>query len=211
MNAPRSEQLHVKYANSEHCQEDGEPWPCLVSRLLAERHSTNEALDEAVRALRVQRDQIAELEGLELGAVDSRVSAACGNPAHPTWLRKPEDTRRCPWCRIAELEGAAICPSVARVGGSKCVLPVRHRGDHRDETKRHYWSDDYAVPQQRQQEDPHTSPLHQTFALGRDDLRFSAAEIARWQARHGVVPQQTTGRCPRCRRLFEDCTCGGAA
>lgn len=56
--------------------------------------------------------------------------------------------------RVAELESAAICPSVARLHGSKCVLPVRHRGDHQDETKRHYWSDDYAVPQQRQPEAP---------------------------------------------------------
>lgn len=68
---------------------------------------------------------------------------------------------------------------------------------------------DHAPKPERQQEDPHTSPLHQTFALGRDDLQFSAAEIAQWQARHGVVPQQTTGLCPRCRHLFEDCTCGG--
>lgn len=70
--------------------------------------------------------------------------------------------------RIAELEGAATCPSVARIGGSKCVLPVRHRGDHRDETKRHYWSDDYAVPRQRQLEDPHDGPNHHDYALSRD-------------------------------------------
>ncbi|MFB7421589.1 hypothetical protein ACFC1L_44390, partial [Streptomyces sp. NPDC056210] len=33
-----------------------------VQRLRAERHSTNEALDDAVEQLRVQRDRIAELE-----------------------------------------------------------------------------------------------------------------------------------------------------
>lgn len=33
-----------------------------VAELLAERHSTNEALDDAARALREQRDRIAELE-----------------------------------------------------------------------------------------------------------------------------------------------------
>ncbi|MFF8409034.1 hypothetical protein [Streptomyces omiyaensis] len=33
-----------------------------VAELLVERHSTNEALDDAVQALRVQRDRIAELE-----------------------------------------------------------------------------------------------------------------------------------------------------
>ncbi|XUM01273.1 hypothetical protein ACQ86F_31855 [Streptomyces venezuelae ATCC 10712] len=33
-----------------------------LAELLAERHSTNEALDDAVKGLRVQRDRIAELE-----------------------------------------------------------------------------------------------------------------------------------------------------
>ncbi|KAA6211752.1 hypothetical protein CP979_26450 [Streptomyces filamentosus] len=126
--------------------------------------------------------------------------------------------------RVAELEAAAICSSVARLHGSKCVLPVRHRGDHQDETKRHYWSDDYAVPQQRQAEgdpiaygptgipcgcgkpahsnlvpcrqaeDPHDGPNHHDYALGRD---------------LPVIPHQTTGRCPVCGGTFEDCTCGG--
>lgn len=50
------------------------------------------------------------------------------------------------------------------------------------------------VPQQRQSEDPHDGPLHHDYVLGRD-LPF--------------IPGQTTGRCPRCRRTFEDCTCGG--
>lgn len=49
----------------------------------------------------------AELErfrGLELGDTDGRVSAACGDPGHPTWLRAKDDTRRCPWCRVDEME-----------------------------------------------------------------------------------------------------------
>lgn len=45
-------------------------------------------------------------------------------------------------------------------------------------------------------EDPHDSPLHHDYALGRDDVRF--------------IPQQVTGRCPK-GHTFEDCTCGGAA
>ncbi|MFE2326078.1 hypothetical protein ACFXD5_19485 [Streptomyces sp. NPDC059385] len=48
--------------------------------------------------------------------------------------------------RVAELEGAAVCPSVARVYGSRCVLPVRHRGDHRNADSWHYWDDSHAVP-----------------------------------------------------------------
>ncbi|MFJ8301555.1 hypothetical protein ACIQ9R_37400 [Streptomyces sp. NPDC094447] len=49
------------------------------------------------------------------------------------------------------------------------------------------------VPQQRQAEDPHESPLHHDDALSRDL----------------PIPHQTTGRCPRCTGTFEDCTCGG--
>lgn len=48
--------------------------------------------------------QLAEFDALELGAVDGRISAACQDPEHPTWLRKPGDKRGCPWCRIAEVE-----------------------------------------------------------------------------------------------------------
>jgi len=51
-----------------------------------------------------------------------------------------------------------------------------------------------SIPRQRQPEDPHDSPLHHDYALGRDDLRF--------------IPRQTTGRCPQ-GHTFEDCTCGG--
>jgi hypothetical protein len=48
--------------------------------------------------------RVAELEALELCAVDGRVSATCGDPAHPTWLRAKDDLRGCPWCRVSELE-----------------------------------------------------------------------------------------------------------
>lgn len=47
--------------------------------------------------------------------------------------------------KVAELEGAAICPSVADLHDSRCALPVRHRGDHRNAAKNHYWSDEHAV------------------------------------------------------------------
>ncbi|WP_371793848.1 hypothetical protein OIE91_11320 [Streptomyces albidoflavus] len=52
-------------------------------------------------------DRSAELEALDLGEVDGRVSATCPDPDHPTWLRAPDDTRGCPWCRVEELEQAA--------------------------------------------------------------------------------------------------------
>lgn len=48
--------------------------------------------------------------------------------------------------RVAQLEGAAVCPSVARARGSRCVLPVRHGGDHRNAAHDHYWEDSHALP-----------------------------------------------------------------
>lgn len=57
----------------------------------------------AVRLMEADRLAV-ELEALELGDLDGRVSATCSEPSHPTWLRSASDTRGCPWCRIAELE-----------------------------------------------------------------------------------------------------------
>lgn len=48
--------------------------------------------------------ELAAFRGLELADVDGRVSASCPEPGHPTWLRKRDDGRNCPYCRIAELE-----------------------------------------------------------------------------------------------------------
>ncbi|NUP16590.1 MAG: hypothetical protein HOZ81_10875 [Streptomyces sp.] len=62
------------------------------------------ALDSA--QLLMSPEKAAELEALELGAVDGRVSATCEDPTHPTWLRAEDDQRGCPWCRVAELEAA---------------------------------------------------------------------------------------------------------
>ncbi|MEU6535566.1 hypothetical protein [Streptomyces sp. NPDC047000] len=62
--------------------------------------------------------ELADFQKLDLGDVDGRVSAACGKPEHPTWLRAPDDTRGCPWCRVAELAGAEeIEPKSASVPG----------------------------------------------------------------------------------------------
>ncbi|MFF2411814.1 hypothetical protein [Streptomyces sp. NPDC058092] len=51
--------------------------------------------------------------------------------------------------RVAELEGAANCSSeiTTSLGTSECALPVRHRGDHRNAEKNHYWSDEFATRQ----------------------------------------------------------------
>jgi len=48
--------------------------------------------------------------------------------------------------RNRELTQDAQCPSVARTFGSQCALPVRHRGDHCNAARNHYWDDVHAVP-----------------------------------------------------------------
>lgn len=66
----------------------------------------------AVRLMEADR-LAAELESLDLGDLDGRVSATCAEPGHPTWLRSTTDGRGCPWCRVAELEAATdgcSCP-----------------------------------------------------------------------------------------------------
>lgn len=52
-------------------------------------------------------EELASYRALELGTPDGRVSARCPDPGHPAWLRDLDDTRGCPWCRVAELEKRA--------------------------------------------------------------------------------------------------------
>lgn len=55
--------------------------------------------------------------------------------------------------QLAKLETAAVCPSAcssaASASASRCVLPVRHHGDHRNAERNHYWDDSHAVPTQQ--------------------------------------------------------------
>lgn len=60
-------------------------------------------LDEVARL----GEGLASYRALELGTPDGRVSARCPDPGHPAWLRDLDDTRGCPWCRVAELEKRA--------------------------------------------------------------------------------------------------------
>ncbi|MFJ8345085.1 hypothetical protein ACIQ9J_01655 [Streptomyces sp. NPDC094153] len=83
-------------------------WPCPT----AQKHGTKVFTPEhqAETAAKKQAAELAAYRALELGDLDGRVSAACGNPEHPTWLRQPDDTRGCPWCRVAELEALKPAP-----------------------------------------------------------------------------------------------------
>jgi hypothetical protein len=88
------------------CWEEGTvvQWPCAAARKYGAQVFTPQ--HEAETAQKKQRAELAAYRALELGDPDGRVSASCDDPEHPTWLRAPDDTRGCPWCRIAELENA---------------------------------------------------------------------------------------------------------
>ncbi|MFB6955501.1 hypothetical protein ACFCYB_00335 [Streptomyces sp. NPDC056309] len=91
-----------------------------------------------------QAAELAAYRALELGALDGRVSAACGNPEHPTWLRKPDDERSCPWCRIAELETYAHgCDTEGCVipHSSWCQRAIAYATEHHGCTCGRPWED----------------------------------------------------------------------
>jgi hypothetical protein len=95
----------------------GAPWDAITARVTELAKQDTQLHDDltGARLARWEEEQdnarlrarVRELESLDLGAVDGRVSAACEDPAHPTWLRTKDDARGCPWCRVAELEAQA--------------------------------------------------------------------------------------------------------
>jgi len=89
-------------------------WPCKTATEQGLRVFTAE--DYAETQAKRQAVELAAYRALELGDLDGRVSASCGNPDHPTWLRAADDERGCPWCRVAELEHKCIGaePTVAQ-------------------------------------------------------------------------------------------------
>jgi hypothetical protein len=90
------------------CQEEGvvTGWPCATAIKYGTKVFTPQHTAETVQ--KKQAVELAAYRALELGDPDGRVSASCGNPDHPTWLRKPDDERGCPWCRIAEVRAEAL-------------------------------------------------------------------------------------------------------
>nr|WSX25508.1 hypothetical protein OG690_38135 [Streptomyces tubercidicus] len=106
------------------------------------REDVHDLLAELDR-VRAERDAFAD-------RVDTLTTVAKGNKRHVQGmyadLQKTNRERDELKQRITDLENAATCPSVAKAGGTRCVLPIRHQGDHRDPDKRHFWSDEHAVP-----------------------------------------------------------------
>ncbi|MFD5709551.1 hypothetical protein ACFWHW_04000 [Streptomyces pharetrae] len=113
----------------------------------------------------------AELEAyraLELGHLEARVSATCADPGHPTWLRAKDDERGCPWCRIAELEQQVAAESMSFAERARLEeSPARRQGWQvlaAAEASEQTHASLLALPL----EDPHDSPLHHEYRLGRD-------------------------------------------
>ncbi|WP_143136520.1 hypothetical protein [Streptomyces sp. ok210] len=88
------------------CWEEGQVvgWPCATATKYGTKVFTPQ--HEAETAQKRTDAELASYRALELGDLDGRVSASCGNPEHPTWLRTQDDMRGCPWCRSGELGNA---------------------------------------------------------------------------------------------------------
>ena len=119
-----------------------------LARLRAERHETNEALDDAVRELRVQQDRIAELESRVNAVAEYATSRVTGpeanNEASASWV-----------LHLLAVDSDSQNPI------RPCGCPKRF--------DRHAWGCP-TVP-----EDRHESELHHAYELGRD-LPFIPAQ-----------------------------------
>ncbi|WP_432111406.1 hypothetical protein [Streptomyces sp. YPW6] len=132
--------------------------------------------------------ELAAYRALELGTPEGRISAKCDDSTHPVWLRDLDDMRGCPWCRVAELEAQAEKVSAFCAQRAEYITNLRncHPDNGHDYDR---WQGHAAARRQLSQslglpvgwpaedkqsappapvEDPHDSPLHHTYALGRD-------------------------------------------
>ena len=127
-----------------------------VAELEAERHTTNEALSDAAEQLRVQRDRIAELEterrkyvGVEpTVAEEMAYMNRCLNAVYAVCDAAEKQATR--WEQPLPVpEWVALVRNAA--DGLTLAAPALP-----------------PAPIPRQAEDPHDSPLHHDYALGRD-------------------------------------------
>lgn len=135
-----------------------------VAELLAERHTTNEALSAAAEALRANRDRIAELEAHlgrdaeqrhlmdpldhALGALAPRTVELGPHLFEAEHMGESDAKRRLPRCK--ECKNPATDPA--------------HAADDRPEV-RHLRA---LLNARRPAEDPHESPLRHDYAVSRD-------------------------------------------
>ena len=187
-----------------------------VQRLWAERHSTNEALDDAVRENAKLRARVAELE-----QTLERRTELLRDVQKIARKRTNESRGRREYGALLKAENAelkAAAQKVAKFCAARAEYITNLRNCNPDnghdydrwqghaEARRQLsqllglpvgWPAEdkpAPVPLPRQTEDPHDGPNHHDYALGRD---------------LPTIPRQTTGRCPQ-GHTFEDCTCGGA-
>lgn len=79
-----------------------------IRQLRTELAGMTDLKDRALTKQDTIRAELEQYTALDLGAPDGRVSASCDNSEHPTWLRKPDDTRGCPWCELEPLRAALV-------------------------------------------------------------------------------------------------------
>lgn len=114
--------------------------PATVAARLSARVAELEAQRERrrLRLIALQNDALNMRGALSPIGEDRKVPFELGETLTPAveWLIG----------RVAELEGAAGCPSriTTSVGVSECALLVRHQGDHRNTASDHYWDDEHA-------------------------------------------------------------------
>jgi hypothetical protein len=151
-----------------------------VAELLAERHSTNEALDDAVQALRADR---AESEPPRIRkhhpdcAAVVQAGAPCTCPPDFTG-EDPDDLANEDGCTCPDTGRGephdVDCPQADAPGPYDAVLPAVGSGspDMRELRAALTGSPDaitrQIAPLQALREDPHDSPLHHNWRLGRD-------------------------------------------
>ncbi|MGW1246978.1 hypothetical protein [Streptomyces sp. NPDC002535] len=157
-----------------------------VAELQGERHSTNEALSDAAEALRVQRDRIAELE--------AELKKYVG--VEPTVAEELAYVSRCLHAVYA------VCDAAAKQATRwenplpvpEWVALVRNAADGVMDAAPALLP---APPRQQEDVSPQVAKLRgilagQRAAVDSDDSmpRFSADEIARWQARQRQASRQ---------------------
>lgn len=136
---------------------------------------TGQLLDPEVAA------ELVAFRALELGDPDGRVSAACGDSAHPTWLRSLNDLRGCPWCRVAALlaerheTNEALDDAVRELRARQsCPCPPADQpGPHQvgcllAEAPSPLFPTVAALREASSREEPHDSPLHRPYTTPHD-------------------------------------------